>query len=96
VGLIVLVWWFVAIAQGVDAYTRFTAFTGSGAFRVLLAAWLVAFLYHLANGIRHLCWDAGKGLERAQARRSAAVVVVAVTLAALVLLYAFFLRGSAS
>ena len=28
------------------------------------------FVYHFCNGIRHLVWDTGRGLERAQARRS--------------------------
>jgi succinate dehydrogenase / fumarate reductase cytochrome b subunit len=51
----------------------------------------VAFIYHLANGVRHLFWDAGLGLERAQARRSAVIVLVSVAVVALVLLYMFFL-----
>jgi succinate dehydrogenase / fumarate reductase, cytochrome b subunit len=58
----------------------------------VLAFWVVAFVYHLANGIRHLFWDAGLGLERAQARRSAAIVVLAVVLVAAALLYALFGR----
>ena len=33
------------------------------------------FCYHLVAGIRHLVWDTGRGLERAQARRSAWLVV---------------------
>jgi succinate dehydrogenase / fumarate reductase cytochrome b subunit len=59
--------------------------------RIGLALWLVAFIYHLANGVRHLFWDAGLGLERAQARRSAVIVLVSVAVVALVLLYMFFL-----
>jgi succinate dehydrogenase / fumarate reductase, cytochrome b subunit len=95
VGAIVLVLWLVAAANGPDAYARFRDWAGSPVFRVLLAAWLVAFVYHFANGIRHLFWDAGKGLERAQARRSATVVVVLVALVSALLVYGFFLRGQA-
>ena len=36
-----------------------------------------AFVYHFCNGIRHLVWDTSRGLERAQARRSGALVIVA-------------------
>lgn len=95
VGLIVLVWWLMALAGGQAGYGHFTATAGHGLFKLLLALWLFAFLYHLANGIRHLCWDMGRGLERAQARRSAAVVIAAALLAGLILGWAFFFRGGA-
>ena len=59
--------------------------------KLLVAAWLLAFCYHLCNGIRHLNWDLGRGLEKADARRSATLVVaVAVTLAAAFIYAAFF------
>jgi succinate dehydrogenase / fumarate reductase, cytochrome b subunit len=93
VGLIVLACWLTAISQGGAAYQRFTDGRAAPLLRVLLGLWLVAFLYHFANGIRHLAWDAGLGLERAQARGSARVVIVAVAVAAALLLWAFFFRG---
>jgi succinate dehydrogenase cytochrome b556 subunit len=44
-----------------------------------------SFVYHFCNGIRHLVWDTGRGLERAQARRSGRVVITAaVVLTALI------------
>jgi succinate dehydrogenase / fumarate reductase cytochrome b subunit len=62
---------------------------------VLLAGWVIAFVYHLCNGIRHLIWDLGYGLEKAEARRSARWVVIATVLISLALLYAgFVLRGA--
>jgi succinate dehydrogenase / fumarate reductase, cytochrome b subunit len=93
-GLVVLALWLTAVAQGEDAYQRFTDGRAAPLLRVLLGLWLVAFLYHFANGIRHLAWDAGFGLERAQARRSARVVIVAVSVAAALLLWAFFFRSA--
>jgi succinate dehydrogenase / fumarate reductase cytochrome b subunit len=30
---------------------------------VLLVGWSLALFYHLCNGIRHLWWDTGHGLE---------------------------------
>ncbi len=89
-GLIVLATWLMALAGGADAYASFQRFSGSWVFAVLIALWVVAFVFHFCNGIRHLFWDAGMGLERAQARRSALLVVVLVTLLSLLLLYALF------
>ena len=96
VGLLVLAVWLMAAASGPVAYAKVTACLGSGVLQVLLAAWLVAFVYHFANGIRHLCWDAGWGFERPQARRSAVVVIVSVLIIAAALVYGFFfaVRGS--
>jgi succinate dehydrogenase / fumarate reductase, cytochrome b subunit len=93
-GMLMLAWWLVALAWGESVYRPLTGGAGAMMLRVVLALWLVAFLYHLANGIRHLCWDAGLGLERSQARRSARLVVVVVAIAAAALVYAFFIRGA--
>jgi succinate dehydrogenase / fumarate reductase cytochrome b subunit len=94
-GLCVLVVWLAALAGGEGSYACFLSFAGSWPFKVLLGLWLVAFVYHFTNGIRHLFWDAGMGLERAQARRSAMLVVVSVTLVSLMLLYIFFWKAAA-
>jgi succinate dehydrogenase / fumarate reductase, cytochrome b subunit len=89
-GFILLGCWLTMLSLGEPAYKMLVTGTAGLLLRIGLALWLVAFLYHLANGIRHLCWDAGLGLERAQARRSAVIVLVAVAIAALGLLYAFW------
>ncbi len=95
-GLLVLAVWLLSAAAGADSYAAAVAVLSHWTFRVLLVSWLAAFLYHFANGIRHLLWDVGVGLEKAQARRSATVVVVAVLLALAVCLYALFgARGGA-
>ncbi|HTY50842.1 MAG TPA: hypothetical protein VMB48_14225, partial [Steroidobacteraceae bacterium] len=44
---------------------------------------LAAFAYHLVAGVRHLIWDTGHGLERAQSQRSAHVVIVVAAVLAL-------------
>ena len=61
-----------------------------------LAAIAVVFslYYHLCNGIRHLNWDLGRGLERAEARRSARVMIAAAVVIAVVILYAAFVGGA--
>ena len=93
VGLVVLVGWLFAAASGAERYEQASALLSTGFMKLLIAGWLLAFCYHLCNGIRHLNWDLGRGLEKAEARRSAIVVVaVAVALAA-ALIYAAFFAG---
>jgi succinate dehydrogenase / fumarate reductase cytochrome b subunit len=94
-GLILLVSFVASVALGEGSYAGWSAFAGSIPGRLLVAAFLISFGYHLANGIRHLVWDMGFGMERAQARRSAKIVIaVAVLLAVLVLWRVFGGVGS--
>jgi succinate dehydrogenase / fumarate reductase cytochrome b subunit len=90
-GFLLLAVWLTTLTLGESTYLRLTSGAIGVLLRIGLALWLVAFIYHLANGVRHLFWDAGLGLERAQARRSAVIVLVCVAVVALVLLYMFFL-----
>lgn len=74
-GLCALVYWLMSAAAGEAEFGRASALLGGWFFRLLLLAWLAAYCYHFVNGLRHLGWDAGFGLEKLQARRSARVVV---------------------
>ena len=62
-GTILLVWWLVAAAEGPAAYAGVQHFLASWIGRVLLFGWTVALYYHLCNGLRHLWWDTGRGLD---------------------------------
>jgi succinate dehydrogenase / fumarate reductase cytochrome b subunit len=79
-GFLLFVWWLMALATGHDAYDRAMQLLGSPVAKLLLVGFTFAFVYHFCNGIRHLVWDTGHGLERAQARRSGALVIVAALL----------------
>jgi succinate dehydrogenase / fumarate reductase cytochrome b subunit len=96
VGLILLVTFLTGVALGEARYAAWSAFAGGLWGRLLIAAFLISFCYHLFNGIRHLFWDMGFGLERAQARRSAGIVVVVTLLAAMLVLWRLFATGTAS
>src|SRR5690349_6095451 len=58
-GVLYLVCWLIAVAQGAESFDRLQDFNGSLIGRLLLLGWSAAFFYHLLNGIRHLAWDAG-------------------------------------
>lgn len=95
-GLLVLAYWLMALATGPSAYAGAKSLMSSVFVKILLAGWLFSFVYHLVNGIRHLVWDFGIGLEKSEARRSAGVTVGVTVVLCLVLGYmAFFARGAA-
>ena len=76
-GLVLLVYWLVAVASGGSAYSSARHVLALGVLKLVYLILLATFSYHLIAGIRHLIWDTGAGLERAQAKRSAAIVVIA-------------------
>ena len=71
-------------------FARVQAFTGSWFGLLILFGWSVALFYHLANGIRHLFWDAGYGFDLKTAYNSGWAVVggsMVATVAAWLLAY---------
>ena len=81
VGTLLLVYWLVALAEGPESYARAQALLGHWFGRLVLFGWTFALFFHLCNGIRHLCWDAGWGLDMKTARMTAwGVLTVAVLL----------------
>ena len=84
VGSVLLVAWLIAVAAGPDAYAGAQWFAGSWLGRLLLFGWTAAFFYHLANGVRHLAWDAGLGFELPAVYRTGWAVVVITAVLTLV------------
>lgn len=76
-GLILLVYWLVAIASGPAAYRGARQLLSLDVLKAVYILLLATFAYHLIAGIRHLIWDTGHGLERAQSKRSAVLLAVA-------------------
>lgn len=74
VGLLLFVYWLVAAASGHEAYATASAFFGHLLVRAVLAGFSFAFFYHMLNGVRHMTWDTGHGLERKSARLSGWIV----------------------
>ncbi len=76
VGLIVLALWLLSAATGPGDYERFVGVMSTLPGQLLLIGWSFAFFYHLANGVRHLVWDTGRGLGIRQANASAWFVLL--------------------
>jgi len=79
-GFLVFAWWLMALASGPGAYASAMHLLSTPLAKLLLIGFTFSIVYHFCNGIRHLVWDTGAGLERAQARRSGLVVIVAALL----------------
>ena len=76
IGLVVLAAWLVAAASSAADYAQVTDLLSTLVGRLLLIGWSFAFFFHLGNGIRHLVWDTGRGLEKHQANASAWFVLL--------------------
>ena len=62
-GTLLWVWWLLAAAVGDDPFDSAQWFMGSWLGQIMLLGWTFALFFHLANGVRHLFWDMGKGFE---------------------------------
>ena len=85
-GSLLLIGWLVAAARGPEAYATATRYFSSVPVRLVLAAALIAFWYHLFAGLRHMAWDAGLGFDKAVARKSGLTVVALASLASIMTL----------
>ena len=63
-GLLALSYWLISLAGGEQSYAAAARAFASPVGVLALVGWTFAFLYHLLNGVRHLCWDVGLGFER--------------------------------
>ncbi|MDX9996552.1 MAG: succinate dehydrogenase, cytochrome b556 subunit [Phenylobacterium sp.] len=92
VGALILAGWAVSLARGPEAYAGFKAALGSPIGQVILFLLTAAVFYHLANGIRHLVWDTGRGFGLKSANSSAWFVLF-FTAAATLVLWGAYLMG---
>ena len=95
-GGLLLVYWVVAAAAGPDRFAVAQALIGSWFGYLVLFGFSVALFFHLANGIRHLFWDAGYGFELRSAYASGIVVLAATVVLTSIAWFAglFFLGGA--
>ncbi len=84
-GSLLLLAWLWGAAYAPVLGDQIHAIAGAWYGQLLLAGWTFAYFYHLANGIRHLFWDAGKGFALDDMHKSGvAVLIAAVGLTGLV------------
>ena len=62
-GALVLTYWLVSLAVSEELFNNFHLHTSFWYGKLFLIGFVFSLYYHLANGIRHLFWDIGLGLE---------------------------------
>ena len=83
-GTILIALWLIALAQGPEAFAMAMMAVSHPIGQIILFGYSVALFYHMCNGIRHLNWDRGSGLEIESVYRSGKITIaMAVLLTAL-------------
>lgn len=92
-GTLILVWWLVAAATGEAYFEYVNTLIGSFLGRLILFGFTWALIQHLLGGIKHFFWDAGRGLEKEFATKTAIGTLVASSvLTILIWLVAYAVR----
>ena len=94
-GTLVLTWFLIAAASDGDYFAYVTDLLATPLAQVLLLAWTLAFFFHMANGIRHLFWDIGKGFEKKTYKTSGWLTVAFAIAMAAVVWYPIIAGGAA-
>jgi succinate dehydrogenase cytochrome b subunit len=92
VGALVLMAWALSLAAGPGAYGEFQILAASILGKIALIGLTLCVFYHMANGVRHLVWDAGYGFAPKTAD-STAWLVMGFAVIATILLWAALLMG---
>ena len=95
IGTLALVYWLIAAAIGEESFNTAQAIAGSWIGRLALFGWTLAFFFHLANGIRHLVWDAGRGFDLPTTYRNSWIVFIStVVLTIIAWVLGYIARGA--
>ena len=62
-GALVLTYWLVSLAVSEELFNSFHLHTTFWYGKLFLIGFVFSLYYHLSNGIRHLFWDIGLGLD---------------------------------
>ncbi|HEY1796676.1 MAG TPA: succinate dehydrogenase, cytochrome b556 subunit [Stellaceae bacterium] len=84
VGAILLVSWIGSASDGPGPFAKMQWFLASPVGLILMFGWSVALFYHLCNGIRHLVWDTGRGLDLKSVYASGYAVLAATAVLTIV------------
>ncbi len=76
-GLILISIVLASIASGESAWASIHWLLSSWFGYLVLIGFTAKLYFHFCNGIRHLFWDAGKGLDLKSAKKSAFMVLIA-------------------
>jgi|TARA_B100000929_G_C15453105_1_gene401852 succinate dehydrogenase / fumarate reductase cytochrome b subunit len=87
-GALALTCWLITLAISVELFNDFHQYMLTWYGKLFLTSFIFSLFYHLANGVRHLFWDAGLGLEISTTYKSGYLMVfvsIALTIVTLFL-----------
>ena len=85
VGLVFIVWWLLAAANGPASYATFMVFASSVIGKLMFFGWTFSVYLHMLGGVRHLIMDTGRLLTIENSNKAvlfiwaASVVLTAAT-----------------
>ena len=84
VGALILAGWAVSLASGPDSSSVYMGLLGTPLGKLVMLGMTFSIFYHLAAGVRHRFWDAGKGFEPKTADMTGAAAIAFAVVATLV------------
>ncbi|MGH8050217.1 MAG: succinate dehydrogenase, cytochrome b556 subunit [Arenimonas sp.] len=94
IGALLVTAWLLCIAADTECYAWCQKILASWFGKLALFVFSTCLIYHLLNGIRHLLWDIGWGLDIATVEKTGYLVVF-MSVALTGLLWFLALRGGA-
>jgi len=94
-GMVLMVAVLAAAAGGENAWSLMHRLLGSWFGYLVLLGFTFSLYYHFCNGIRHLVWDTGHGLEKSSLTRSGQMVLVASVILTLLTWAIAWMQGGA-
>jgi len=95
IGALLVTAWLVCVASDVDCYAWCQQILASWFGKLALFTFSASLIYHLLNGVRHLLWDIGWGMEIQTVVKSG-YLVVALAIGLTGLLWFVALTGGAA
>ena len=83
-GTLLIGLWLIALSIGGSFYSTVSSFFLSPLGVVFCVGYIWSLSFHLLNGLRHLYWDYGRGLEPKTASRTAWAVYIGATALAVI------------
>lgn len=75
-GILLLVWWLVALSTDAGSFQTAAAVLGSWFGRLVIFGFSWSLFHHLLGGVRHAIWDAGKMLDPVGRERIALFTII--------------------
>jgi succinate dehydrogenase / fumarate reductase, cytochrome b subunit len=86
-GALLFAGWLTALAAGPEAYATFERHAGGLVGRIVMALMVFSLVYHWFNGLRHLMWDTGYGLDIPKAYATGYIVMIGSVLVTAIVLW---------